>query len=73
MPNGSVEDHLSVKSEAPLSWAMRLKIAQDAARGLAYLHEEMEFQVILLSFLTFPRFDDSLVHLSLLLIHSEQN
>ncbi|XP_071908265.1 serine/threonine-protein kinase PCRK1 isoform X2 [Coffea arabica] len=46
MPNGSVEDHLSVKSEAPLSWAMRLKIAQDAARGLAYLHEEMEFQVV---------------------------
>ncbi|XP_027071476.1 serine/threonine-protein kinase PCRK1-like [Coffea eugenioides] len=50
MPNGSVEDHLSVKSEAPLSWAMRLKIAQDAARGLAYLHEEMEFQIIFRDF-----------------------
>ncbi|KAL3531951.1 hypothetical protein ACH5RR_005472 [Cinchona calisaya] len=50
MPNSSVDDHLSVKSEAPLSWAMRLKIAQDAARGLAYLHEEMEFQIIFRDF-----------------------
>lgn len=46
MPNGSVEDHLSARSEKPLSWAMRLKIAQDAARGLAHLHEEMDFQVV---------------------------
>lgn len=45
MPNGSVEDHLSTRSEKTLPWAMRLRIAQDAARGLAYLHEEMEFQV----------------------------
>lgn len=50
MPNRSVEDHLSAKSEAPLSWAMRLKIAQDAARGLAYLHEEMDFQVSFICF-----------------------
>lgn len=50
MPNRSVEDHLSAKSEAPLSWAMRLKIAQDAARGLAYLHEEMDFQVSFIIF-----------------------
>ncbi|KAI3738280.1 hypothetical protein L2E82_28303 [Cichorium intybus] len=34
------------ESKAPLSWTMRLKVAQDAARGLAYLHEEMDFQII---------------------------
>ncbi|KAF5188006.1 Serine/threonine-protein kinase PCRK1 [Thalictrum thalictroides] len=46
MPNRSVEDHLSAKSSTPLTWPMRLKIAQDAARGLTYLHEEMDFQII---------------------------
>lgn len=46
MPNGSVEDHLSIRSLTPLSWDMRLRVALDAARGLAYLHEEMDFQVI---------------------------
>ncbi|CAI9778984.1 unnamed protein product [Fraxinus pennsylvanica] len=50
MPNRSVEDHLSTKSDTPLSWDMRLKIAQDAARGLAYLHEEMDFQIIFRDF-----------------------
>ena len=45
MPNRSVEHHLSTWAETPLSWAMRLKVAQDAARGLTYLHEEMDFQV----------------------------
>ncbi|KAL7265067.1 hypothetical protein ACSBR1_002924 [Camellia fascicularis] len=50
MPNKSVEDHLSTKSETPLPWAMRLKIAQDAARGLAYLHEGMDFQIIFRDF-----------------------
>ncbi|KAI3512129.1 hypothetical protein L1887_19336 [Cichorium endivia] len=50
MPNRSVEDHLSSRSEAPLSWTMRLKVAQDAARGLAYLHEEMDFQIIFRDF-----------------------
>ncbi|KAJ9559437.1 hypothetical protein OSB04_014051 [Centaurea solstitialis] len=43
-------DHLSARSEAPLSWTMRLKVAQDAARGLAYLHEEMDFQIIFRDF-----------------------
>ncbi|XP_068646402.1 serine/threonine-protein kinase PCRK1-like isoform X2 [Aristolochia californica] len=46
MPNGSVADHLSTRSQTPLSWATRLKVALDAARGLTYLHEEMDFQII---------------------------
>ncbi|KAL8259664.1 hypothetical protein R6Q59_027617 [Mikania micrantha] len=46
MSNRSVEDHLYSRTGAPLSWTMRLKVAQDAARGLTYLHEEMDFQII---------------------------
>lgn len=46
MPNKSLEDHLLARVQSTLSWEQRLKIAQDAARGLAYLHEEMDFQVI---------------------------
>nr|GMC90482.1 probable receptor-like protein kinase At5g47070 isoform X1 [Ipomoea batatas] len=46
MPNRSVDSHLSARLGTPLSWAMRLKIARDAARGLAYLHEGMDFQVV---------------------------
>ncbi|KAI3738286.1 hypothetical protein L2E82_28310 [Cichorium intybus] len=50
MPNGSLRDHLSTRSETPLSWPMRLKVAQDAARGLAYLHEEMDSEIIFRDF-----------------------
>ncbi|KAJ0624606.1 putative protein kinase RLK-Pelle-RLCK-VIIa-2 family [Helianthus annuus] len=50
MVNGTVRDHLSAKSETPLSWNTRLKVAQDAARGLTFLHEEMDFQIILRDF-----------------------
>ncbi|XP_043700721.1 serine/threonine-protein kinase PCRK1-like isoform X2 [Telopea speciosissima] len=50
MPNRSVEDHLSPRSLTTLPWAMRLKIAQDAARGLTYLHEKMDFQIIFRDF-----------------------
>ncbi|KAJ0872177.1 putative protein kinase RLK-Pelle-RLCK-VIIa-2 family [Helianthus annuus] len=50
MENGSVRHHLSTRAETPLSWTMRLKIAQDTARGLAYLHEQMDFQIIFRDF-----------------------
>ncbi|KAJ7976935.1 Protein kinase [Quillaja saponaria] len=50
MPNRSVEDHLSPRTDTPLPWARRLKVAQDAARGLTYLHEEMDFQIIFRDF-----------------------
>ncbi|XP_076918556.1 serine/threonine-protein kinase PCRK1-like [Bidens hawaiensis] len=46
MPNRSVSDHLYKNSETPLSWTMRLKVAHDAARGLAYLHEDVHFAII---------------------------
>ena len=45
MPNGSLADHLSARSPRPASWAMRLRVALDTARGLKYLHEESEFKV----------------------------
>lgn len=45
MLNGSVDHRLSSSSEAPLSWTIRLKVAQDVARGLAYLHEGMDYKV----------------------------
>ncbi|CAN6442653.1 unnamed protein product [Victoria cruziana] len=50
MPNRSLEDHLLSRFSEPLPWVLRLRIAQDAARGLAYLHEEMEFQLIFRDF-----------------------
>ncbi|GAB2272326.1 Serine/threonine-protein kinase pcrk1 [Dionaea muscipula] len=50
MPNGSVEDHISSLSQTVIPWGMRLRIARDAARGLTYLHEEMDFQIIFRDF-----------------------
>ncbi|GMH13307.1 hypothetical protein Nepgr_015148 [Nepenthes gracilis] len=50
MHNQSVQDHLCSWIRAPLPWFTRLKIAQDAARGLAYLHEGMDFQIIFRDF-----------------------
>ncbi|GLU11602.1 hypothetical protein SLE2022_283380 [Rubroshorea leprosula] len=52
MRNKSLEDHLLARVSLPLPWMARLKIAQDAARGLAYLHEEMDFQLIFRDFKT---------------------
>lgn len=56
MHNKSLEDHLLARAQSPLPWMTRLKIAQDAARGLAYLHEEMDFQV--LHFLILYKFNE---------------
>ncbi|KAF8045073.1 hypothetical protein N665_5648s0001 [Sinapis alba] len=50
MPNQSVEFHLAPHSPTVLTWDLRLRIAQDAARGLTYLHEEMDFQIIFRDF-----------------------
>ncbi|PIM97991.1 Serine/threonine protein kinase [Handroanthus impetiginosus] len=40
MPRGSLENHLFRRAShfQPLSWSVRMKVALDAARGLAYLH-----------------------------------
>ncbi|KAM0045513.1 putative protein kinase RLK-Pelle-RLCK-VIIa-2 family [Helianthus debilis subsp. tardiflorus] len=50
MANGSLDHHLSSKSKKPLSWPVRLKIAQDAAICLKYLHEGMDNQIIFRDF-----------------------
>ncbi|KAE8711975.1 putative receptor-like protein kinase [Hibiscus syriacus] len=50
MPNRSVQDHLSSRFQTALPWGTRMKIAQDAARGLTYLHEGMDFQIIFRDF-----------------------
>ncbi|KAK4772017.1 hypothetical protein SAY86_013792 [Trapa natans] len=52
MHNKSLDDHLLCRVSTALPWMLRLRIAQDAARGLAYLHEEMDFQLIFRDFKT---------------------
>ncbi|XP_073045260.1 probable serine/threonine-protein kinase PBL19 [Primulina eburnea] len=46
MPNKSLEDHLFSQAYPSLSWDQRMQIVLGAAQGLAYLHEELEIQVI---------------------------
>lgn len=46
MQNKSLEDHLFNRAYPALSWEKRLQIVLGAAHGLAYLHEELEVQVI---------------------------
>ncbi|XP_050282016.1 probable LRR receptor-like serine/threonine-protein kinase At1g06840 isoform X3 [Quercus robur] len=42
MSNGTIRDHLSVKSKEPLSFVMRLKIALESSKGILYLHTEAD-------------------------------
>ncbi|KAL2478045.1 putative receptor-like protein kinase [Forsythia ovata] len=46
MANKSLEDHLFDMDYPPLNWDRRLQTVLGAAQGLAYLHEELEVQVI---------------------------
>ncbi|XP_050217146.1 probable serine/threonine-protein kinase PBL23 isoform X2 [Mercurialis annua] len=46
MPNGSLEDHLLAPGRKALDWKTRMKIAEGAARGLEYLHENANPPVI---------------------------
>uniref|UniRef100_A0A1D1YRW5 non-specific serine/threonine protein kinase n=1 Tax=Anthurium amnicola TaxID=1678845 RepID=A0A1D1YRW5_9ARAE len=39
MPKGSLENHLFRRGAQPLSWAIRIKVAVGAARGLSFLHD----------------------------------
>ncbi|KAG4402602.1 hypothetical protein AAZX31_02G222300 [Glycine max] len=42
MPNGTLRDNLSAYSKKPLTFSMRLKIALGSAKGLLYLHTEVD-------------------------------
>lgn len=46
MPNKSLEDHIFSRALPTLPWKRRLQIMLGAAQGLAYLHNELDVQVI---------------------------
>ncbi|CAI5470982.1 unnamed protein product [Closterium sp. Yama58-4] len=52
MEYGSLERYLFSRTRDPLPWDIRMKVALHAARGLAFLHEETEPQVIYRDFKT---------------------
>ncbi|CAI7771483.1 unnamed protein product [Closterium sp. NIES-53] len=54
LPNGSLERKLFglPAKETPLTWQQRIGIAVGAAKGLAYLHEEMDKPIIYRDFKT---------------------
>ncbi|XP_022736066.1 probable serine/threonine-protein kinase PBL3 [Durio zibethinus] len=39
LSKGSLENHLFRRGARPLSWAIRIRVAIDAARGLSFLHD----------------------------------
>lgn len=43
--NGNLHDYLHKERHQPLSWAKRLSILRDVARGLAYFHDELDNKV----------------------------
>ncbi|KAM5581468.1 serine/threonine-protein kinase PBL34-like [Rosa sericea] len=51
LPRGSLENHLFRRS-LPLPWSIRMKIALGAAKGLSFLHEEVQKPVIYRDFKT---------------------
>ncbi|KAJ1406893.1 Serine-threonine/tyrosine-protein kinase, catalytic domain [Sesbania bispinosa] len=65
MPRGSLENHLFRRGSyfQPLSWSLRLKVALDAAKGLAFLHSA-ETKVIYRDFKTSNVLLDSVCHLT---------
>ncbi|KAM6573568.1 hypothetical protein CsatA_017648 [Cannabis sativa] len=52
MPRGSLENHLFRRGSVPLPWSIRMRIALGAAKGLAFLHEEVQRPVIYRDFKT---------------------
>ncbi|KAK2981863.1 hypothetical protein RJ640_010380, partial [Escallonia rubra] len=46
MPNGSLHDHLSGRHRGSLSFATRVHIALGAAKGILYLHSDVEPPII---------------------------
>ncbi|XP_050387405.1 serine/threonine-protein kinase PCRK1-like [Argentina anserina] len=44
--NGNLHDYLHRGRHQPLSWAKRLSILRDVARGLAYLHHDLDNKIL---------------------------